>query len=73
MQAVLLFGADTWVLLEEMSKKLEGVHMGFLRQVTGNTAKWKRDGTWRNASAASVLKEAVIQTLGTYIDKRQVQ
>ena len=59
--------------MEEMSKKLEGVHMGFLRQVTGNTAKWKRDGTWRNAAAASVLKEAVIQTLGTYIDKRQVQ
>ena len=25
-QAVLIFGAETWVLLESMSRKLEGVH-----------------------------------------------
>ena len=29
-QAVLLFGAETWVLLVAMLKKLEGVHVGFL-------------------------------------------
>ena len=34
-QAVLLFGAETWVLLEPMAQKLEGVHVGFLRKVTG--------------------------------------
>ena len=33
-QAVLLFGAETWVLLAAMSRKLEGVHVGFLIQVT---------------------------------------
>ena len=35
LQAVVLFGADTWVLMSEMSQKLEGVHVEFLRQVTG--------------------------------------
>ena len=44
-QVVLIFGADTCVLLAAMSKKLEGVYMNFLRQVTGNTAKQQRDGT----------------------------
>ena len=33
-QAVLLFGADTWVLMDTMSQRLEGVHVSLLRQVT---------------------------------------
>ena len=35
-QAVLLFGAETWVLTEAMYRKLEEVHMGLLRQITGH-------------------------------------
>ena len=34
LQAVLLFGAERWLLLSPMAQRLEGVHMGFLRQVT---------------------------------------
>ena len=34
-QAVLLFGSETWLLMAAMIKNLEGVHMGFLRQMTG--------------------------------------
>ena len=37
-QAVLLFGADTWVLLAEIDNTLERVHVGFLVQVMVNTA-----------------------------------
>ena len=37
-QGVLLFGGKTWVLLAAMIKKIEGVQMGFLRQVTGMKA-----------------------------------
>ena len=32
-QAVLLFGAETWFLTAEMLQKIEGVHVGFLQQV----------------------------------------
>ena len=32
-QAVLLFGGDTWLLPAPMSQSLEGVYEGFLRQV----------------------------------------
>ena len=38
-QAVLLFGAETWVLTAAMLEKLEGVHVGFLRQVTEMEAR----------------------------------
>ena len=57
-QVVLLFGVEDCVLLEAMSNKLEGVHVGFLRQVMGNTAKRQGNGTWRSVAAESVLKEA---------------
>ena len=38
-QLVLLFGADTWVLLEPMEQRLEVFHVGFLREVTKLKAK----------------------------------
>ena len=68
-QVVLLFGEETWVLLAAISTNLEGGHVGFLRQVMVNTPKRQRDGTWRRAAAASVPKEAAMQTLGVYIEK----
>ena len=55
-----------------MYKNMEGVHAGLLRQVMGKTYKRQRDGTWRNKAATRVFKEARTQTLGTYIDNRQV-
>ena len=58
-------------MLAAISKNLEGVHMGFLRQVTGNASKWQSYGTWESATAASVLKEGGIHTHRTYIYKLQ--
>ena len=45
-QAVLLFGAETWVLKAAMMQKLEGVHVGFLRKVTGMKARNLGDNTF---------------------------
>ena len=70
-QVVLLFGAEIKVLLVSMSNNLEGVHVGFHRQVTADMAKCQRDETWKSAAAASVLKEVLTQTRGKYIDKTQ--
>ena len=50
-QEVLLFGAETWVLLEAMSRNLEGVHVGFLRQIMGQRKVQRKDGTWRRVAA----------------------
>ena len=54
-----------------MSRKLEGLQVGFLRQLTGNKATQHGGRTWRSAAEARVLKESCTHTLGTYIDKIQ--
>ena len=71
LQVVLIFGAETWVLLMDMSRKLEGLHVGFLRQVTGQMAKRQREGTRRSVVEVGVIKESETHTLWLYIDKRQ--
>ena len=68
-QLVLLFVDETWFFPAAMSRKLEGVHVGFLIKLVGQKAKRQREGTWRSASVAKVLKEAVTQTRGEYIEK----
>ena len=57
--------------LAAMSWKLEGVHVGFIRQITGRKAKRQRDRIWRSEAAEKVLKEAVTQSLRLYIEKWQ--
>ena len=44
-QVVLLFEAENWVSSEAMSRKLEGLHVGFLKKITGQRAVRQEDGT----------------------------
>ena len=60
-------------MLASIYKNLEGLHVGFFRQVMVKTSNRQRYGTWRIVAAESVLKEAVTQTLGTYIAKQQAK
>ena len=69
--SVLLFGAETWVLLTAMSWNLEEVHVGLPRQITGQKAKRQRDENCQIEASEKVLKEAGNQSLGAYIDKWQ--
>ena len=61
------------MLLSAMKNKLEGVHVGFLRQVTRMQAKSNKDGTWKNVALERVLQGAGKQPLQTYIDRRTVE
>ena len=70
-QAVLIFGANTWVLSEAMLNKLEGVHVGLLRQVMGMKARSLGDKTWTKEGTGRVLQAAGTKSLREYIDKRQ--
>ena len=62
-QAVLLFGAETWVLLLPMAQRLEGVHVGLLRQVNKLKEKSLNDGLWRKVAIDKVLQGAGTQPL----------
>ena len=41
-----------------MSQNLEGLHLGFLSQITVQRAEPKRDGTCQSVAAEEVLNEA---------------
>ena len=70
-QAVLLFGAKTCVLSAAMLNNLEGVHVGFLRHVTGMKARRIGDDTWTKEGPERVLQAEGTKLLREYIDKRQ--
>ena len=55
-QAVLLFGEETWVITETMMQRLEVAHVSFLCQVTRKQANRQRDGSWRQVTEESVLQ-----------------
>ena len=67
--AVLLFGAETWMLTEKIMQQLEGAHMSFLRQVTHKQATRNRGGSWRQVTEEAVIRGAGTQTLRTYVDR----
>ena len=54
-QSVLIFGAEDWVLSEAMSRKLEGVHVGFLWRITMQRAVQQKDRTSRQVAEEWVL------------------
>ena len=69
-QAVFLFGEETWVLLAPMAQRLEGFHVGFLRQVKKLKSKRRKNGLWRKVAADKVLQGSGTQPLETYLDRR---
>ena len=44
--AVLLFGSESWVLLDVMMRAVEGIHVGFPRHITGERSKQKDNTAW---------------------------
>ena len=70
-QAVLIFGAETWVLSEAMSQNLEGVQVGLINQIMGQREVRQNYSTWRCVAAYKVLKKSETQSLGAYIDRWQ--
>ena len=58
-RAVLIFGSKTWVILAELDRKIEGIHMSFLRHITGKQSRQKEDGIC-NMPRAEVVQEAVV-------------
>ena len=70
-QAVILFGAETWMIFSPMTQRLEGAHVGSLRQVTGKQAMRRRDESWCQVTIKAVLQGGSTQPLRTYVDRIQ--
>ena len=70
-QAILLYGSETWFLSASMAKRIEGTHTDFLRMITGKRAKKLEDGTWKTPGAEGIREAAGTQSDRIYIERRQ--
>ena len=70
-QQVLLFGAETWVLMKKMELALDDFQGRVARTLTGRQPGRGRDGQWFYPSLAGAMKEAGIVRIRTSILRRQ--
>ena len=57
-QAVLLFGAKTWVLTQRMGKALDSFQSRVARRLTVRQPRRKKYGIWDYPPLAEALREA---------------
>ena len=72
-QAVLLFGSETWVLTESAMRCLEGFHLRLAYRMA-RVNKPKKDplsGSWMYPSSEKVLEEVGLHTIRDYIEVRR--
>jgi hypothetical protein len=69
-QAVLLFGSETWKLSPLSLKSLEGFHVWAARCMAGKMPTKNPDGTWTYPCSRDVLKAVGLQTIDHYIGAR---
>ena len=60
-QALLIFGAETWVLTQRMEKALDSFQSRVARRLTGKQPRQKTDGSWDYPPLAEVLGEAGLE------------
>ena len=70
-QAILLYGSETWVILAAMDNKLEEAHTGFLIKITGKLSRRILYRTWETPGVEEVREAAGTQFAMTYIVRRQ--
>lgn len=72
-QAVFLYGSETWVTTSTMMKKLETFHHQAARGLTRRHIRPYPDneGEWIIPPTKEVLEEAGLQTIDTYISNRR--
>ncbi len=66
-QAVLLFGSETWKLSPSSLKSLEGFHIRAARHMAGMQPARNPDGTWTYPNLKEVLKMVGLKTINNYI------
>ena len=70
-QAVLLFGSETWVMTPCMGRTLGGVQHRVARRITGRQPKRQVGGSWEYPPLEAAMQEAGFEEMGEYVLKRQ--
>ena len=70
-QTVLIYGSNSWVVMGEMLKVLEGFHHWVDIWIPGKTARRTVDGAWEWPPVADAMYIEGICTIKEYIKRRQ--
>ena len=71
LQAVLLYGSESWIISEHKLNELRSFHHRVARYITGRHIKQLPDGTYDCPPTAEVLETAGLYPLETYIERRK--
>ena len=70
-QSVLLYGRNSWLMMEAMLKILEWLSHWLAIRITGMTARRTTSGEWEGPPVADTLETTGIWTIEEYIQYRQ--
>ena len=70
-QAVLLFGAETWLLTLRMERDLDIFQHRVVQQITGRKPRRWGDGSWEYPTLAEAMGEAGFKGIKKYVTRRQ--
>jgi hypothetical protein len=70
-QAVLLYGSETWNLSPTRVKQLEGFHIRAVWQMSGLRPEKKPNGSWSYPRSKDVLDAAGLHTIAHYMEVRR--
>ena len=70
-QAILLYGCETWTLTNPMIKVLEGFHHKVARRIAGMMPTRLPSGDWYYPPLADALEASGLFPLRTYVQRRQ--
>ena len=70
-QAVLLFGAETWVLSPRVEQSLRRFWLRVVQRITGRQPRRRQEGGWEYLLLTAVMGEEVFEDILVYITRRQ--
>ncbi len=70
-QAVLLYGSETWSLSPLSMKRLEGFHIRAAWRMSGKKPEWNVDGSWMCLRLEEVLEAVGMKSIAHYVDVRR--
>ena len=70
-QAVLLYGSESWVMTQKMWKAVDSFHSSCARYIAGDHIRQRPNGEWVLPPTARVLEQCKLRTVGEYIARRK--
>ena len=70
-QAVLLYGSESWCMTKAMIKKFKSFHLRVARYLSGKHIRPLEDGTWLYPVSEEILEETGLFSIEQYIETRR--